>query len=280
MGLQFKPAWEAPLSELAAVFTRAFDGYIAGSVQMTPPLLSGMIAQGGVDLNLSMLACRDDEPVGFALIARQGWTSRVAVMGIVPEAQGQRVGDQLLGHLIEQSHQRGDCAMELEVFEQNTRAVRLYQKHGFRTLRRLMSYVAEDPQEYGDPELASIDSAEAARQVSMHGTPDLPWQVSGSNLIRMGTPFAAYRLGDAYAITDDPSAETVVIRMIVVATDARGQGQARRLIRALWARHPGKCWFVPALCPEDYGVFFERCGFARRELNQLQMRLDFRAAAG
>lgn len=274
MALQFKPAWEVSLSDLANLFTRAFEGYVAGSVQMTPPLLSGMLAQGGVDLNLSMLACRDDDPVGFALIARQGWTSRVAAMGIAPEAQGQSVGDHLLAHLIAQARGRGDRMLELEAFEQNTRAVRLYEKHGFRSLRRLMSYVAETPHGDASPELTQIDPMHAALFASMHSVPDLPWQVSGSHLIRMGTPFAAYRLGDACAIIGDPSAETVAIRMIVVPPGARGQGQARRLLAALWAAYPGKRWFVPALCPEEYGGLFERCGFVKQELNQLQMRLD------
>ncbi len=278
MSLIFKPAWELPLPALADLFTRAFDGYVAGSVTMTPSMLSSMIAQAGIDLNLSMVAYRHDQPVGFGLIARQGWTSRIAAMGIAPDAQGQRVGDALLTHLKDQSRERGERAIELEAFEQNTRAVRLYEKHGFRSLRRLMSYAVDNPQGTESPGLTLIDIAVAARGVSAHSVIDLPWQASGSHLIRMATPFVAYQLGDALAILGDPASATIAVRAVLVLPDARGHGQGRRLLSALWAAFPDRKWFVPALCPEEFGAFFERCGFVKQALHQLQMRLDLTSA--
>jgi ribosomal protein S18 acetylase RimI-like enzyme/predicted GNAT family acetyltransferase len=277
MELQFKPAWALPLAELADVFTRAFAGYIAGDVQMTPALLTGMIAQGGIDLNLSQVAYRHDAPVGFALIARQGWASRVAVMGIVPEAQGQRVGWQLLVTLVEQARARGERMMELEVFEQNTRAIRLYEALGFRPLRRLYGYSCEAIQGDRSVDLKQIDIFDVARQIASDGAADLPWTASGIHIARMGAPSLAYRLGEAVAVITDPSAETIAIRAFHVPSSTRRQGQGRRLISTVAGEFPDKRWVVPALCPEEYGGFFEAVGFVRQEINQFQMRLDLTA---
>jgi predicted GNAT family acetyltransferase len=65
----------------------------------------------------------------------------------------------------------------------------------------------------------------------------------------------------------------VAIRTTVVELEARRQGQAARLLRAVMAEHPGKAWIVPALCPAEIGGVFEKVGFEREDLSQLQMVL-------
>ncbi len=273
MHLTYQPAVESSLVALAALFTHAFTGYIAGTVTMTPPLLANMIAQNGIDLNVSLIAYHNDMPVGFALVARQGWTSRIAAMGIVPEAQGKQVGYRMLLELIEQARNRTDRRLELEVFEQNTRAISLYVKVGFRALRRLYGYTVAAPEGDENNALTPVDVLEVARHVTEYGRADLPWQISGTHLARMAPPNVAYQLDQASAILTDPSRDTVIVRAVIVAPSERGLGQAARLIRALWAKYPGKQWTVQAICPEEFGGFYEHCGFARQELNQLQMRL-------
>ena len=55
-----------------------------------------MVRKDGIDLAISRVLFTDDEPVGIALIARRGWTSRLAAMGI---AQGKsRNGRRFLVH--------------------------------------------------------------------------------------------------------------------------------------------------------------------------------------
>lgn len=167
--------------------------------------------------------------------------------------------------------------MELEVFEQNTRAVRLYEALGFRPLRRLYGYSSESLQGDKAPELRQIDMSEAARHVTIDGVADLPWQISGHQIARMGAPSAAFRLGEAVAVISDPSAATIAIRALIVSSSRRAQGHGKRLLSALAGAFHDKRWVVPALCPEDYGGFFEVIGFARQEINQFQMRLDLKA---
>jgi len=55
----------------------------------------------------------------------------------------------------------------------------------------------------------------------------------------------------------------------------RRQGKATRLLGALAARHPGAALFLPPLFPEGLARhFFERTGFQRTELTQLEMARD------
>jgi N-acetylglutamate synthase-like GNAT family acetyltransferase len=76
------------------------------------------------------------------------------------------------------------------------------------------------------------------------------------------------------SIISDPRGEIVAIRGFLVLPDQRDQGYGRRQMQALIQRYPGKDWRVPALCPEEYGGFFERVGFTRGQLSQIQMEVD------
>jgi hypothetical protein len=148
-------------------------------------------------------------------------------------------------------------------------------------VRRLVGYVASPPHDAGaasDLEraaLVEIDIRELARQISAYGLPDLPWQISGESLAQMGPPNIAYPLGDALVLLSNPEAPQVAVRALLIAPQARRQGQAARLRRALLARYPQKTWRVPALCPEEAGGPFEKAGFERSSLSQLQMTVEW-----
>lgn len=275
MTLTYKPAADLTLDELAALFTKAFTGYITGSVQLDRPGIAAMLARENIDLNLSTVAARDDVPLGFGLIARQGWTSRLAGMGILPEAQGQQVGFQLLEKLIEAAKARQDKVMVLEAFEQNERAVKLYEKAGFEITRRLYGYTLKNPEGITDEALVSTNIYDiASRITAMSG--DLPWQISGTSIARIGHPTVGYKLNDAYVVITDPSRDTIAIRAILVGTLLRRQGHGRRLLQALWAKYPDKTWVIPQLFPEEeFDAFFQNIGFERQELNQVEMRRKF-----
>lgn len=194
-------------------------------------------------------------------------------MGIVPEAAGQGVGRFLLNQLIEQGRTRGDRVMELEAFEQNTPAVRLYEGAGFQMMRRLYGYEVEIAHGLLGDTLERVDIAEIGRVVAYYGDRDLPWQISGMNIGRFSPPHLGFQMEHAYAVISAPTSPTVVIRALFVLPDFRRQGEAARLLSHLFAIYPDKRWVVPQICPEEYGYVYERFGFTRSPLNQFQMRL-------
>jgi hypothetical protein len=103
-----------------------------------------MAKSDGVDFSLSRAIIVDDAIAGVALIARRGWTTRLAAMSVRPAFRGKGLGRQAMNDLIAESEERGDHRMVLEVIESNTPAVRLYEASGFRVDRRLLGFkVAE-----------------------------------------------------------------------------------------------------------------------------------------
>jgi ribosomal protein S18 acetylase RimI-like enzyme len=258
---------------------RGFADYVI-PIELDRFELHHMLRTDGIDVSGSQVVMSDGQAVGIALIARRGWTVRLAAMALVPEARGAGVGSWLMARLFEEARARGERAMVLEVIEENAPAVRLYRKCGFRTVRRLVGYASSPPHDAGEeaPQgagLVEIDVRELARMVTACGLPDLPWQVSGESLAHLGPPDVAYQLGEAYVLLSDPEASQVAIRALLVAPQARRQGQATRMLRALAARYPQKTWRVPALCPEEAGGPFEKAGFERSSLSQLQMIVEW-----
>lgn len=269
----FKPASGIPFSQLAELLTSGFEGYFV-PIHITEAVLLTMMRRDSIDLSASRVLIKDDEPIGVALIARRGWASRLAAMGIVSQARNGGAGTWAMEHLIEEARVRGDKEMVLEVIEQNTAGVKLYQKVGFKIIRRLVGYKLENPQVESQEELQEIDIREIARLVSYHGLKDLPWQLSGVAIAHHTPPARAFRLNDAYCLISNPEVEHVSISSVLVKTDSRGAGLGAVLMRAVFFRFPNKIWHVPAIYPEEICAVFDQVGMKREEISQWQMLLE------
>ncbi len=275
MSLSMKSAAEISVAELAELFNLSFTGYIGGNVHFDRDSLLAVLTRDNTDLTLSRLLVHDDKLSGLILIARQGWTSRVAAMGIIPEAQGKGMGKWFLNEVIAEARARNERTMVLEAFEQNTPAVELYKHSGFTVVRRLLGYDASNLQSISNPDLKEVDIYDVAKVVIQHGIANLPWQVSGTAIARMGTPNRAFQLGHAHAIISTPDAETIVLRVLMVEPEFRRQGEATRLVKAIAAKYPGRKWVVVQIWPEEYcEPLLPKLGFVPKALNQVQMHLD------
>ena len=276
--LSLKPANEFTIPQLADLMTRSFEGYFV-PVHITDIILLTMLRRDGVDLTSSRVIMKEGEPSGLALIARRGWTSRLAAMGIVSTARNGGTGTWAMEQLIAEAQTRGEKEMLLEVIEQNTAGVKLYEKVGFTKVRRLIGYKLENPQVTEDgganaqDELQEIDIRELARVVAYHGLTNLPWQLSGTTIANHTPPSRAYRLNDAYCLISNPEATDVSISSVLVKARSRGAGLSAVLMRALFARFPNKVWHVSPIFPEEMGVIFEQVGMTRETLSQWQMSL-------
>lgn len=275
MKLELRPLLDYGLQEAVTLMNLGFSDYFI-HIELTLPIFLNMARTESIDLGSSRIIWLDDEAVGIALIARRGWTSRLATMAIAPASRGRGAGRAAMDLLLAEASTRGDHAMVLEVIENNAPAVRLYEACGFHTERRLVSYEGTFAGTEERAELKEVDIREVARLVTMYGLDDLPWQISGESLAQSGAPSKGYQLDAACVVISNPEAEQVAIRSLVVRPESRGQGQARRLIKAVIAKYPGKKWLVSALCPEEVGPVFEKVGLQRGELSQLQMRIKIK----
>jgi ribosomal protein S18 acetylase RimI-like enzyme len=267
-----KSASEFSISQIADLLTRGFEGYFV-PIHITASVFLTMMRRDSVDLSASRVLLKDDEPVGVALIARRGWTSRLAAMGIISSARNSGVGTWIMTRLIEEARARGDREMLLEVIAQNTAGVKLYEKVGFKIIRKLFGYKIENPRIESKEKLKDVDICDLARLVTYHGLKDLPWQLSGVTIAQHTLPSRAFHLSDAYCLISDPNAEHIAILSVLVETHSRGAGLSSALMRALFSQFPNKTWHVSAIFPEEICFVFEEVGMKREEISQFQMSL-------
>jgi ribosomal protein S18 acetylase RimI-like enzyme len=273
MDFDLVPASNFPLSDLVTFLNRGFEGYFI-PIHFEAVTFLNMLRKDGIDLTASRVLIVDEQASGIALIARRGWTSRLAAMGIAREMRGKGAGSWFMEQLIKQACQQGEREMWLEVIEQNEPAVKLYQKYGFQIVRRLIGFIRQDAVEKEKGALQEIDLRAMGRLISQHGLSDLPWQLSSESIAEMNPPARAYQKGPASVAISDPDAEHVVIWSLLVEQEARGKGLGTDLLKHLLAHHSGKTWHVPAIFPEEFENIFRKAGFEREELSQWQMKLD------
>jgi GNAT superfamily N-acetyltransferase len=273
MDLDTIPASNYPLPDLAKFLNRGFEEYFV-PIQFSTTTFLDMLRKDGIDLTTSRILIAEDQPCGIALIARRGWSSRLAAMGISKESRGKGAGFWFMDGLINEARGRGDREMVLEVIEQNEPALQLYRKSGFETVRRLTGFIRKSAKESVRSNLHEMDLREMGRLVSQYGLSDLPWQLSGECIVQMTPPARAYRKGRAYIAISNPNAEDIVIWSLLVEQDARRNGFGADMLRSVMTDHAGKTWHVPAIFPEELGKVFEKAGFEREELSQWQMKLS------
>ena len=273
MQFHTEPTANYALPDLVQFLNQGFEDYLV-PVQFNTTTFLNMLRKDGIDLSASSVLIHEDQPCGIALIARRGWSSRLAAMGIARQTRGKGAGSWFMDELIRQSSQRGDREMVLEVIEQNEPAVKLYQKFGFQAVRRLIGLIRKQAEESQQSALEDLDLRDVSRLVSQYGIPNLPWQLSAESIAQLNPPARAYRKEQAYIALSNPGAEHVAIWSLLVEPESRGKGCAGDLIRSVIADHPGKTWHVPAILPEEIGGVFEKADFEREDLSQWQMKLS------
>ena len=273
MGFDTKSAADYPLPELVEILNRGFEGYFV-PITFSLNAFLNMTRRDGIDLTISRILLVEGQPAGIALLARRGWTSRLAAMGIATDMRGKGAGSWLMQQLIAEACARGEQEMLLEVIEHNDAAVHLYEKCGFEVVRRLISFVRKDAWEEETQEVEEIDIHAAAHLIAQYGLLNLPWQCSAESIAQFNPPMRAYKNERAYMVISNPEAHDIAIWSLLVEPQVRGNGLGVRMLKAMMAHHPGKTWHVPAILPEELGKVFERSGFVREELSQWQMKLS------
>lgn len=271
------PATGQSLEAIAALFNRGFEDYLV-PIRMSPEDVSQMVRSDSVDLAASRVLQAPTGAVGFILVGSRGWTRRVSAMGVISEGRGRGLGRLLMEEVLRDAAAAGFRRFLLEVFEKNVHARTLYEHLGFRETQRLVGYErrAVEREERSDDVLKPIDPREMAKVVEYEAPPDLPWQLAAETVAAAGPPAVALRLEDrAYALVYGLTDTTATLGTLLVPHAVRRQGWGHRMVRALFARFPGRYWRLPARFPENLARdFFDHCGFTRLPLAQVEMARD------
>jgi ribosomal protein S18 acetylase RimI-like enzyme len=277
VNLEFPSIVDYGLERGAEVLTRAFTGYFV-PIAIDAHALVQSARVDSIDLASSCIFVRDGTAVGGALIARRGWTSRLAGMAIVPEARRRGIGHAVMNHLLGEAKKRRDRKMVLEVIEQNTAALNLYGSVGFRAIRRLIGF-AGSPVDIATNEvtdaLIEVDLREVAQALARYGLPDLPWQLSAETIAQLMPPHVAYRLDDAWIALSDPTAPTITIRALITDNSSSEVRRGGALLRAVMAKYPErKEWRFSAVWPEQLADLISSLALPQSPLTQWQMERE------
>jgi ribosomal protein S18 acetylase RimI-like enzyme len=276
-GISERPVAECAAAQVADAFTRSFEGYVM-PVNVSARGYERRFRPENVDPFASYVYFRETSPVAVILVARRGWTSRLAAMAVAPEARGRGFGKRIMQGAIMEAVARGDQSMLLEVFEHNIPAVNLYTGLGFSPLRRLVGYDRRPVRTTPDAAdtLAELDPLDFARVVAREGDSGLPWMLAAETLSGAVSPARAYHLDHrAFALIGDPDAEVIPLTALVVPRAYRRNGWGSRLMLALYAEYPNRAWSIPQIVPEELApAFFAQCGWELQDTNQLEMVLD------
>jgi GNAT superfamily N-acetyltransferase len=90
MDLGTRPLDDGSLADAVGVLNAGFLDYIV-KIEFSLPMLLRMIRDDQIDCSLSCIVKDGERDVGVALIARRGWSCRLAAMAVIPEARGHGV---------------------------------------------------------------------------------------------------------------------------------------------------------------------------------------------
>ena len=124
-------------SQLSEMHNTSFHGYFV-PMTMTAEASTEFWRANQIDANTSV-AMHDQHGafVGLARMGTRGSRGWCGGFGIAPEFRGTGASILLAEQMIRVARERGLDTLQLEVLTQNTRALKLYQKVGFTTTRKL-----------------------------------------------------------------------------------------------------------------------------------------------
>jgi ribosomal protein S18 acetylase RimI-like enzyme len=268
--LTARPVLDFPSAQVTEAMNRSFEEYFVPMV-FTPETFERRFRAEHLDALASKLWFADEKLVGLALIARRGYTSRVAAMGLVIEARGHGYGRQMLQAALDEARARGDRSMLLEVFVPNERARRLYERLGFTNTRELFTFRRVPGRVENAAQLIEIDPLRVAHLVARGGEANLPWMFSPESLMAASAPTRAFSLDDKTFVMLRPEAERTLVQTIIVPREYRRQGWGRKLLQAVEAAFPGPPLMMPMVTQGPGYDFLQAAGWEPLELSLFEM---------
>lgn len=270
-GLIARPLLEFAATEACEAMNRSFEEYFVPMV-FTSASFERRFRSESLDVEASKLWFRGKVLVGLVLIARRGWNSRVAGMGVVIAERGKGYGKVMLRAAIEEATARGDRNLLLEVFTANDRARRLYERLGFRNTRLLTNFHCPPKGVKGsDYKLPEADPREVARLLSQQTDSELPWMLAPETLAALAPPIRAFHLENkAFAMVREDAARTLLL-CLLVPREHRRQGWGSRLMQAVEAAYSAQN-LLSYMVPEGPGYeFLKARQWAPQELTLWEM---------
>jgi len=230
MTIEFRQSSEFSLTDLASVFTTAYEGYFV-PIAVDEKQLEDMVDVFDLDLTRSLVAVERGRLVGLANLGLRGESTWLGGVGVVPDRRGSGVGEALTRMLLDQARDAGAFEMVLEVIVENAPAIALYEKLGFTHTRELDVLSLEGTA--GHSRARETDLADALEVIAARRETPEPWQRADetvANLSRRRSPLRAIGVDRGAAVFTQ---EDDRINLVQAAGDDAGLAE---LITALRSR--------------------------------------------
>lgn len=266
-----------PTEDIRDCLNESFSDYLISLPKFDDAGWQMFLRRQGIDLSLSLVGVRDNRVMSFSLVSPRGidrW--RIAVMGARPIARGTGIAARLLDETIAAAARLDLRGVELEVFAQNARALRLYQSRGFVALCALHGYEAVAGTRGGQHQVSPVSVDEAACWALAferdHAT-SLPWQVGGDALRAVPGSPVCLRLEGAQIVYSEATGAVTVLSLLDLDPEYRA---AVALLDMLRASFPEAILRAPQLqAQHGPAIAFLKAGWVQHGLYQLLMRRDF-----
>lgn len=125
--------------QIYQTFKEAFADYYLDMSYLTEERLFNRAIKNGVEYESSVGVFDGDKMVGFTLIGIDYWNNELSAFdagtGIIPGYRGKGIAKQMFEFSLPRLKKRGVKRFILEVLQENERAVKAYQKTGFKITR-------------------------------------------------------------------------------------------------------------------------------------------------
>ena len=181
--LELRPAAGFDEEALAALFTASYEGYLV-PFAVDAATLRYLTDTFDLDREASRVALRDGVPVGIANLGLRGPDAWVGGVGVIPSERRRGTGRALMEALHEQARGRGVERVWLEVIDENTQALALYEDLGYEHVRDVEVWSL--PGANGGA--STTDAATAHAWIKQHRTVREPWQRDDASLEKLAEP--------------------------------------------------------------------------------------------
>lgn len=272
---------DVPVSQIFDAFQTGFSDYAVRFDMGMDAFAARFFGPEGNELDRSFIALGPDGPVGLILGGIRTFdgkkTMRCGTLCIAPAYRGQGVSQRLF-EMHRQAAREAECEqLFLEVLKENNRAIRFYEKQGYRI---------QDTMEYFNGLTASLSQNEPA-------PPYLVEEIAYSELAafreslpnchinwQSDPPFYANSDREAllaiYGDNRKPIAMTAMspsgkLNFLWVDPEHRGQGLGRYMLRQAAAKQQAEKLNVCLTGSAALGDYFRKLGFEKQKIEQYEM---------
>lgn len=152
--------------------------------------------ENSISMENSFIFLKDDEPAGFIVCCVRKDKGRIDSMGVIKSERGSGLAYRMLEHALEALRWKKVRTVTLEVLESELRAVRFYEKNGFRISRKLFTMIKEIQHPTTNVNFLKVDprwihQASVEAMISLQRNPN--WQREPATLLLAGNRYKTAR---------------------------------------------------------------------------------------